>query len=257
MFDSSPTVIGANFGSGRVQLDRRPRVLLAPDAGRHRPGHRAGRRGPGDRRPPRRRRGAGDPELRPGQGRRAGGRHGPPGRPLERADVPLVQPRPTRPARASRPRDRRDGRGEPPRRRGAVRRRPGSHARRTGRPAAVSAELRWGPLFAALDGETTRCSSRRSSSSTRATSSTTAPAAWRRSPPATGRPALLAGDVFYAHGLRLVAARGDVQSVALLTRLMSACSCLRSPGGALRGRRRALGVHDGRPGRGARRRAAG
>ena len=40
--------------------------------------------------------------------------------------------------------------------------------------------------------------------------------------------ALLAGDVFYARGLRLIAARGDVHSVALLTRLMSACSCLRS-----------------------------
>lgn len=42
--------------------------------------------------------------------------------------------------------------------------------------------------------------------------------------------ALLAGDVFYARGLRLIAARGDVGSVALLTRLMSACSCLRSLG---------------------------
>jgi hypothetical protein len=40
--------------------------------------------------------------------------------------------------------------------------------------------------------------------------------------------ALLAGDVFYARGLRLIAARGDVASVALLTRLMSACSCLRA-----------------------------
>ena len=40
--------------------------------------------------------------------------------------------------------------------------------------------------------------------------------------------ALLAGDVFYARGLRLIAARGDVASVALLTRLMSACSCLRT-----------------------------
>jgi len=40
--------------------------------------------------------------------------------------------------------------------------------------------------------------------------------------------ALLAGDVFYARGLDLIAARGDVGSVALLTRLMSACSCLRS-----------------------------
>lgn len=94
--------------------------------------------------------------------------------------------------------------------------------------AARRVALRWGPLFAALDG---------------------------RDDPAfveaieliyegylvhyrTGRlaliapddrqTALLAGDVFYARGLRLIAARGDVQSVALLTRLMSACSCLRS-----------------------------
>ncbi len=40
--------------------------------------------------------------------------------------------------------------------------------------------------------------------------------------------ALLAGDVFYARGLEVIAGRGDVESVALLTRLMSACSCLRS-----------------------------
>ncbi len=40
--------------------------------------------------------------------------------------------------------------------------------------------------------------------------------------------ALLAGDVFYARGLDLIAIRGDVASVALLARLMSACSCLRS-----------------------------
>lgn len=39
--------------------------------------------------------------------------------------------------------------------------------------------------------------------------------------------ALLAGDVFYARGLDLIAVRGDVASVALLARLMSACSCLR------------------------------
>lgn len=39
---------------------------------------------------------------------------------------------------------------------------------------------------------------------------------------------LLAGDVFYARGLRRVAARGDVSAVSLLTRLMSTCSYLRS-----------------------------
>jgi hypothetical protein len=47
---------------------------------------------------------------------------------------------------------------------------------------------------------------------------------------APGDPAetlLLAGDYFYAHGLRLVARTGDIRAVALLTRLMAACSYLR------------------------------
>jgi hypothetical protein len=38
---------------------------------------------------------------------------------------------------------------------------------------------------------------------------------------------LLAGDYFYAHGLRSIAAAGDVGAVGLLTRLMGACSVLR------------------------------
>ena len=38
---------------------------------------------------------------------------------------------------------------------------------------------------------------------------------------------LLAGDCFYARGLRGVAARGDVAGVGLLARLMAACSQLR------------------------------
>lgn len=38
---------------------------------------------------------------------------------------------------------------------------------------------------------------------------------------------LLAGDVFYARGLHLIAARGDVDAVDLLARLMASCSCLR------------------------------
>jgi hypothetical protein len=38
---------------------------------------------------------------------------------------------------------------------------------------------------------------------------------------------LLAGDYFYAHGLRLVARAGDIGAVTLLTRLMAACSFLR------------------------------
>ena len=38
---------------------------------------------------------------------------------------------------------------------------------------------------------------------------------------------LLAGDFFYARGLRSIAARGDADAVGLLARLMAACSCLR------------------------------
>ena len=39
--------------------------------------------------------------------------------------------------------------------------------------------------------------------------------------------ALLAGDFFYARGLRLIAACGDAEAVGLLARLMAACSYLR------------------------------
>jgi len=41
---------------------------------------------------------------------------------------------------------------------------------------------------------------------------------------------LLAGDCFYARGLRGIAARGDAQAVGLLARLMASCSYLRSTG---------------------------
>ena len=41
---------------------------------------------------------------------------------------------------------------------------------------------------------------------------------------------LLAGDCFYARGLRGIAARGDAEAVGLLARLMAACSYLRSVG---------------------------
>jgi hypothetical protein len=41
---------------------------------------------------------------------------------------------------------------------------------------------------------------------------------------------LLAGDCFYARGLRGIAARGDVEAVGLLARLMASCSYLRSAG---------------------------
>ncbi len=40
--------------------------------------------------------------------------------------------------------------------------------------------------------------------------------------------ALLAGDVFYARGLRLIAGVGRLDAVLVLTRLMSTCSYLRS-----------------------------
>jgi hypothetical protein len=39
---------------------------------------------------------------------------------------------------------------------------------------------------------------------------------------------LLAGDCFYARGLRGIAARGDAEAVGLLARLMASCSYLRS-----------------------------
>mgnify|MGYP001070791744 FL=1 len=41
---------------------------------------------------------------------------------------------------------------------------------------------------------------------------------------------LLAGDCFYARGVRGVAARGDAAGVGLLSRLMAACSYLRAAG---------------------------
>ena len=45
--------------------------------------------------------------------------------------------------------------------------------------------------------------------------------------PVSCQVSLLAGDFFYARGLRYLAARGDVAAVDLLTRLMAACSYLR------------------------------
>jgi hypothetical protein len=41
---------------------------------------------------------------------------------------------------------------------------------------------------------------------------------------------LLAGDCYYARGLRGIAARGDADAVGLLARLMAACSYLRNAG---------------------------
>lgn len=100
-----------------------------------------------------------------------------------------------------------------------------------GPPAATPATLRWGPLFAALDGlgdqedyvtaveliyEGYLFHYRQSRVST--------------TPPDARETTLLAGDFFYARGLRLIAARGDADAVGLLARLMAACSHLRSVG---------------------------
>ena len=46
--------------------------------------------------------------------------------------------------------------------------------------------------------------------------------------PLSRETSLLAGDFFYARGLRLVACRGDIAAVDLLTRLMASCACLRA-----------------------------
>jgi len=93
---------------------------------------------------------------------------------------------------------------------------------------AAPVDLRWGPLFAALDKgddeaflEAIELIYEGYLVHYRTGRLATIAADDRQT-------ALLAGDVFYAHGLRTIASRGDVHSVALLTRLMSACSCLRS-----------------------------
>jgi len=99
-----------------------------------------------------------------------------------------------------------------------------------GTPAAAPATLRWSPLFDALDGdgdgdyvtaveliyEGYLFHYRRSRVS--------------ETPADARETTLLAGDFFYARGLRLIAARGDAESVGLLARLMAACSQLRSIG---------------------------
>jgi hypothetical protein len=98
-----------------------------------------------------------------------------------------------------------------------------------GAPAARAPALRWGLLFAELDGDA-------DDEYVRAVeliyegylfhyreSRVTASAYDRET-------ALLAGDVYYARGLRIVAARGDASAVGLLSRLMAACSYLRSVG---------------------------
>lgn len=99
------------------------------------------------------------------------------------------------------------------------------------RPPGERITLRWGPLFASLDGggddfaEAIELIYEGYLVHYRTARAVPRIADDRQA-------ALLAGDVFYARGLRIVAVSGDVASVALLTRLMSACSYLRSTGSA-------------------------
>jgi hypothetical protein len=96
-----------------------------------------------------------------------------------------------------------------------------------GPPAATPAALRWGPLCEELGGgdyvtaieliyEGYLFHYRESRVS--------------RLPADARETTLLAGDFFYARGLRLIAARGDADAVGLLARLMAACAHLRSVG---------------------------
>jgi len=99
-----------------------------------------------------------------------------------------------------------------------------------GLPAATPAALRWGPLFDALDGDgdndyviAVELIYEGYLFHYRESRVSGTPAAARET-------TLLAGDFFYARGLRLIAARGDAEAVGLLARLMAACSQLRSVG---------------------------
>jgi len=99
-----------------------------------------------------------------------------------------------------------------------------------GPPPATPAALRWGPLFDALDGD---------GDDDYATAVELIYEGYlfhyrqsrvSQTPAAARETTLLAGDFFYARGLRLIAARGDADAVGLLARLMAACSQLRSVG---------------------------
>ena len=107
-----------------------------------------------------------------------------------------------------------------------------------GPPTAKPAALRWGPLFDALDGDGDGHGHGHGDADYvsaveliyegylfhyRESRVSTTPADARET-------TLLAGDFFYARGLRLIAARGDADAVGLLARLMAACSYLRSVG---------------------------
>ena len=97
-----------------------------------------------------------------------------------------------------------------------------------GPPAAGPVVLRWGPLFDALDDDgdddyvnAVELIYEGYLFHYRESRVSTTPADARET-------TLLAGDFFYARGLRLIAARGDAAAVGLLARLMAACSQLRS-----------------------------
>ncbi|GEM_PF-627288 len=98
-----------------------------------------------------------------------------------------------------------------------------------GPPAAGPAVLRWGPLLEALGGDdddyvtAVELIYEGYLFHYRESRVSAAPADERAT-------TLLAGDFFYARGLRLIAARGDAGAVGLLARLMAACSYLRSVG---------------------------
>jgi len=99
-----------------------------------------------------------------------------------------------------------------------------------GPPAATPAALRWGPLFDALDGDgdddyvtAVELIHEGYLFHYRQSRVSEMPAEARET-------TLLAGDFFYARGLRLIAVRGDADAVGLLARLMAACAHLRSVG---------------------------
>ena len=99
-----------------------------------------------------------------------------------------------------------------------------------GPPAAAPAVLRWGPLFEALDGAGDRVYATAVELIYEGYLFHYRQSRVSATPADARETTLLAGDFFYARGLRLIAARGDADAVGLLARLMAACSQLRSVG---------------------------
>ena len=99
-----------------------------------------------------------------------------------------------------------------------------------GPPAAAPAVLRWGPLFEALDGAGDRVYATAVELIYEGYLFHYRQSRVSATPADARETTLLAGDFFYARGLRLIAARGDADAVRLLARLMAACSQLRSIG---------------------------